>query len=298
MASSNLTPPAGDPKMENNTANPTVKNTRPGIVYIVGIVMVAVGVLVLADQYLKTDWLLLAFAPIFGIFFLVEAFRTNRFWLLVLGGLLTGAGIGGVVGLSGLFDRPLSQDIGWLIVFFAFGWVGVAYLSRRMLAKPAWWALVPAGIILSVGLTFLFTQLRLIDFVLWVVTGTGIVLLIWGVYWRLFGLIIPGSLMVTTGPGIYLAWGTSMGSNSLAKTGIMLAIFALGWALIILFSRVVTAKFVWWPLIPLGILAMVGWGLYIGGDPENATAFIANTGSIGLIIFGLYLLLLRKGIHH
>jgi hypothetical protein len=43
---------------------------------------------------------------------------------------------------------------------------------------------------------------------------------------------------------------------------------------------------------------MVGWGLYIGGDPENATAFIANTGSVGLIIFGLYLLLLRKGIHH
>jgi len=26
--------------------------------------------------------------------------------------------------------------------------------------------------------------------------------------------------------------------------------------------------------------------------------FIGNTGSVGLILFGIYLLLLRKGIHH
>lgn len=283
--------------MEQNSTRPTIKNSRPGFVYIIGISMVAVGVLVLLEQYLKTDWLLYAFAPIFGIFFLVEALRTHRFIFLILGGLLTGAGLGGIIGMSTLFHRPVAHDIGWLLIFFALGWAGTAVLSRKMLAKPAWWALVPGGIIFSVGLAFLFSQLRLIDFVLWVVTGTGIVLLIWGVYWRLFGLIIPGSLMITTGPGIFLAWGTNMGNNPLAKTGIMLAIFALGWALIILFSRVVTAKFIWWPLIPLGILAVVGWGLYIGGDPDNATTFIANTGSIGLIIFGIYLLLLRKGIH-
>jgi len=72
--------------------------------------------------------------------------------------------------------------------------------------------------------------------------------------------------------------------------------FALGWGLIILFSRVTTQKFIWWPLIPGGLLAVVGWGLYIGGDPHNAVSFIGNTGSIGVIIFGLYLLLLRKGI--
>lgn len=283
--------------MERETTHNHSKSSRPGVLYLIGIVMVAVGILVLADQYLKTGWLLLAFAPIFGIFFLVEALRTRRFLFLVIGGLLLGAGLGGFVGMSSLFNRPLAHDIGWLLVFFATGWGAITYLSRKVLAKPAWWALVPAGIIFSTGLAFLLSDLRVIDFVLWVVSGTGIVLLIWGVYWRLFGLIIPGSLMVTTGPGIYLAWGSSMGLNPLAKTGIMLAIFAIGWALIILFSRVVTSKFVWWPLIPTGILAMVGWGLYIGGDPKNATSFIANTGSIGLIIFGIYLLLLRKGIH-
>jgi hypothetical protein len=42
----------------------------------------------------------------------------------------------------------------------------------------------------------------------------------------------------------------------------------------------------------------VGTGLYIGGDPTRALGFIGNTGSIALMIFGLYLLLMRKGIHH
>jgi hypothetical protein len=74
----------------------------------------------------------------------------------------------------------------------------------------------------------------------------------------------------------------------------MLVWFALGWGLITIASRILTSRFIWWPLIPGGLLAVVGWGLYIGGDPGNALSFIGNTGSIGLIIFGIYLLLLRR----
>jgi hypothetical protein len=77
----------------------------------------------------------------------------------------------------------------------------------------------------------------------------------------------------------------------------MLVWFALGWMLITVFSRVITTRFVWWPLIPGGILGVVGWGLYIGGNPSNALTFISNTGSIAMIIIGAYLLLLRQGIH-
>jgi len=65
-----------------------------------------------------------------------------------------------------------------------------------------------------------------------------------------------------------------------------------------IFARVQTLKFVWWPLIPGGILAMVGWGLYIGGNPSRAVGFIGNSGSIALLIFGIYILLIRRGIHH
>jgi hypothetical protein len=76
----------------------------------------------------------------------------------------------------------------------------------------------------------------------------------------------------------------------------MLVVFGLGWLLITVLSRIITPGIVWWPLIPGGILAVVGWGLYIGGDPGNAISFISNTGSIALILFGIYLLLLRQGI--
>ncbi len=282
---------------KENTKQPA-KNSRQGFVYLAGIIMVTVGVMVLADQFLKTGWLLLALVPIFGIFFIVEAIRTRKLGYLIAGGLLTGAGLGGFVGFSSIFTRPnIAHDVGWLLVCFALGWVMIATMSRRTLDKPVYWPLVPGGIILSIGLTFLFTRLRVVDFVLWVGTGTGLVLLIWGIYWRLFGLIIPGSLLMASGTGIYMAWGRASEMNSLAKTGVMLVIFSIGWFLIILFSRVTTSNFIWWPLIPGGILAVVGWGLYIGGDPGNAASFIANTGSIGLIIFGIYLLLLRKSIH-
>lgn len=284
--------------IDKDNANSSKKNSRQGIVYFAGIIMVTVGVMVLADQFLKTGWLLLALVPIFGIFFLVEAVRVRKLGYLIAGGLLTGAGLGGFVGFSSLFSRPnVYHNIGWLLVCFALGWVMITTMSRITLEKPVYWPLVPGGIIFSFGLTFLFTPLRVVDFVLWVGTGTGLVLLIWGIYWRLFGLIIPGSLLVAIGPGIYMAWGRASEMNSLAKTGVMIVVFSIGWFLIILFSRVTTANFIWWPLIPGGVLAVVGWGLYIGGDPDNAATFIANTGSIGLIIFGIYLLLLRKGIH-
>jgi len=113
---------------------------------------------------------------------------------------------------------------------------------------------------------------------------------------KLFGLIIPGSLLAALGPSIYLAWGMDNRLNPLTRTGVMLVGFALGWFLITILSRSLTHKIVWWPLIPGGVLAMVGWGLYIGGNPGEAAVFISNTGSIGLILFGIYLLLLRKGI--
>jgi hypothetical protein len=109
-------------------------------------------------------------------------------------------------------------------------------------------------------------------------------------------LIIPGCLLVGIGPGVSIAWTGISGINPLANTGTMLVWIAFGWGLITLFSKAVIEKFVWWPLIPGGILAMVGAGLYIGGNPGNAVNFIGNTGSIVMIIFGLYLLLMRRGI--
>lgn len=281
-----------------NENPPARTNPHREFPYILGIGFISVGLAIFLEQFLKTGWLVLVILPISGAVFLVESTRAKKFGLLIAGSLIFGAGIGGFLYFSSTFPISLEQRIGWLIIAFSAGWVLITAGSTWIVPHRIWWPMIPGGILFFIGLCFLITPLRLVDFVLFITGGVGIVLLIWGVFWRIFGLIIPGSLLITIGPGIYFAWGTELAANALSKTGMMIAIFALGWGFIILFSRVVTTKFIWWPLIPGGVMAVVGWGLYIGGDPGNAPSFIANTGSIGLIIFGLYLLLLRKSIHH
>ena len=144
---------------------------------------------------------------------------------------------------------------------------------------------------------FLLGEMHLLDFILYIGIGIGICFLLAGLIWKLIGFIIPGSLLVGLAPGLYFAWENTSLNNPLEQTGIMLVGFAFGWGLITVTSRTLTRKFVWWPLIPGGILAVVGWGLYIAGNPESAIGFIGNTGSVGLIIFGIYILLMRRSFH-
>jgi len=149
----------------------------------------------------------------------------------------------------------------------------------------------------SIGIPFLISQLNLLDFFFYIGIGVGLILIISGIYWKLFGLLIPGSIIVGIMPGLYFAWENTNASNALEQTGVMLVWFAFGWGLITVLSRMLTKNFVWWPLIPGGILAVVGWGLYIAGNPKSAIGFIGNTGSIGLIIFGIYILLMRRSFY-
>lgn len=277
---------------------PVRTSPRREFPYILGIGFISVGLAIFLEQFLKTGWLVLVILPVSGAVFLIEATRTRKLGLLIAGSLIFGVGVGGFLYFSSSLPFSIEQRVGWLILAISAGWALITAGSVWVVPKRVWWPMIPAGILFFTGLCFLITPLRVVDFVLFVVGGVGVVLLLWGIFWRIFGLIIPGSLLITIGPGIYFAWGTDLAINALSKTGMMIAIFALGWGFIILFSRVITTKFIWWPLIPGGVMAVVGWGLYIGGDPGNAPSFIANTGSIGLIIFGLYLLLLRKGIHH
>ena len=155
-----------------------------------------------------------------------------------------------------------------------------------------------ASIVLSsTGIPFLTDQLNLLDFFLYIGLGIGLLFLIVGINQKLLGWLIPGSILFGIMPGLYFAWEDTNATNALEQTGVMLVWFALGWGLITILSRAITRNFVWWPLIPGGILAVVGWGLFIAGNPGSAIGFIGNTGSIGLIIFGIYILLMRRSFH-
>ena len=176
----------------------------------------------------------------------------------------------------------------WFLLFV------MIYISEK---KVKIWLLLPFLTFVSISIPFIKNEINLLDFILYIGIGIGINFLIAGINWRLFGLVIPGALILGIAPGLYFGWETTTAINPLEQTGIMLVGFAFGWGLITIASRALTKKFVWWPLIPGGILAVVGWGLYIAGNPESAIGFIGNTGSVGLIIFGIYILLMRRSFH-
>ncbi len=263
-----------------------------------GVILILAGAVLFLDRYLQTGWLSLLILPAVGLYLYQWGARMHHTGLIVWGALLgaLGAGILAAFTPFGRFP-PVVDQIGRISLCLGLGWLLVLFTTAQR-TRTAWWAGIPAGILIGLGACLLYTALRWGDFVLYLSLGVAIPMLIWGLGTRLLGLAIPGSLLIGIGPGIYLAWQASEGENSLVRTGIMLVWFALGWALITLAGRIILEKYLWWPLIPGGIIVMVGLGLYIGGDPDNALGFIGNTGSIMLIIFGLYLLLMRKGIHH
>lgn len=282
--------------MDNDLQPAPRKESPTRLAAATGLVLVTAGLLMLLEQYARTGWLGLVVPPAVGAIFLLGGLRFRRLGLIIAGAIVTGLGMGIFAALNLLTGRGILVQVGSLLLCFAASWLVILLASRFFARRVAWWALVPGGVLASAGLCFCFTGLRAVDLALYLSLGVGLSLLVWGVARRLFGLIIPGGLLCGIGPGIHLAWGGSAQPNPLAQTGLMLVWFAFGWGLVILFSRVVNQGFTWWPLIPGGVLAVTGWGLYIGGNPGGAASFIGNTGSIGLIIFGLYLLLMRSGI--
>jgi hypothetical protein len=272
----------------------SLKNYR----YAGGGLLVFLGLGLLADQYLQTGWLSWVILPVAALILFSYATYLKRMGWIVATSLLGGITLGGFLALAPFFHFTVWQRLGTSLLAFGFSWAVVTFVSNRINPVTYWWATVPAAGLGAVGLCFIYSAHGIVDFALYVASGLGIAFLIWGTLTRVFGLIIPGSILIGVGPGIYNAWSNLGKPNGLTQTGIMLVWFALGWALITIFSRVIHEGFIWWPLIPGGILAMVGCGLYIGGNPNGAASFISNTGAIGLIIFGIYLMLIRRGIHN
>jgi hypothetical protein len=264
---------------------------QPSATLVTGITLILMGGMILLDQYLNTGWLVLMILPLGGLAFLGWGVKLRQRGLITAGGVLTGFGVGCFIAFSNFFSMDLPLRIGFLCVSFALGWGLIATLFYFINDQIAWWTLIPGAIFAGLGMCFFKTPIRPLDFVFYPGVGLGLVLLAWGLAGHLLGLIIPGSLLLGISPGISLAWGDLKVVNSLTQTGVMLVCFALGWGLITIFSRLAINKFIWWPMIPGGIMATTGWGLYIGGNPQHALSFIGNTGSIGLILFGLYILL-------
>ncbi len=266
-------------------------------VKIAGLILVLGGLFLGLDQIIKTGWLTFLIFPLCGLLITLFGFNLQAFGWIVAGSQLLGLGILGFFTLSRVMQQPLLSRLGYGLIAYGSSWLLVTAISFLIHRKIAWWALIPAGVLIGTGLAVLQNPANIVTYVFYVCCGLGISFLAWGLGARLFGLIIPGALLMGIGPGIYSAWRDLIDFNALAQTGVMLVWFGFGWGLITILARRTSGKFIWWPLIPGGILAVASWGLFIGGDPGNALGFIGNTGSIAMLVFGLYLLLMRKSMH-
>jgi hypothetical protein len=262
----------------------------------IGVILVIGGLLLFIDQKIQTGWIPIALPLVIGIVILGYGIWTKQNGWNIAG--LNAIGLGGVVFL--VFQPFLKSEIFLLLAFglffFALSWIGIFISSRLIAKKYYWWSLFVVFISAAIGLVFVIGNFTVLVFSLAILLAIGAVFIIWGLFSKSIGLFIPGILLLTIGIGVYNGWSTVGSINGLRDTGIMLVWFSLGWILITVVSRVFYKTFVWWPLIPGGILAMVGSGLYIGGNPSNAVGFLQNTGSIGLVLLGLYLILLKFGL--
>lgn len=264
---------------------------------IIGVVLVVSGLLFLLDQQIKTRWLSLSIPVFISVILLISGIIKKRRLLYIPGYILFGISSA----LFIIFEKLVQVKTFTLICaglgLFSLSWYMLFFTYVAFKKDKPWWALFVANISCAVSINFILPELTLLNFLFGISLAIGIVFLAWAICKRQLGLLIPGLIISTIGAGVFFAWGSKTEYNGLINTGTMLVWFALGWILITVFSKIFSKKFVWWPLIPGGVFAMVGSGLYIGGNPGNALGFVQNTGSIGLIMFGVYLILLKFGMN-
>lgn len=112
-----------------------------------------------------------------------------------------------------------------------------------------------------------------------------------GIAGRQIGFFIPGGIIAGIGLGAILTEGPLANAGGDAEGGVFLLSMAAGWALITLLSALFTGKTHWWPLIPGGIMALIGGGLLLGGAFVAVLELLGKLWPVILILVGAGILL-------
>lgn len=262
---------------------------------IIGLTFLVAGGTIFIENQLKTGWLFYVPIVIFAGVTIRNGLIQKQRKLLLLGIVLitTSMILFAIFELSAI---NTLQILGVSFLIVGVSWLVFYILANHITAKQDYWCLLVSGLFVGGGVAFLSKNLQFIDFVLWIGVGISVPMLIWGYTRKYFGLIIAGCIILSSGAGVGIAWGENSNEiNSLTRTGVMLITFALGWGGISAISKRFLTKIAWWPLIPAGVLAMSGGGLFIGGGFGSSSQYVGNTLSVALIILGVYVLLLRSG---
>ncbi len=123
----------------------------------------------------------------------------------------------------------------------------------------------------------------------WVLPGLGVLFLAWGLSARQVGLLIPGGILLGLGVGTWLTTLPFAAHSDRLQGGVFLLAFGLGWGLIPLLAATLRRR-MRWPLIPGGVLALIGLALLAGGPALNALAWAGKLWPLIFVALGLRIL--------
>lgn len=145
-----------------------------------------------------------------------------------------------------------------------------------------------AMILIVVGVAGLVTQVwqPSSDVGGWIVMIIGLGLVGAFIYTRLYGYLVPGGIMTGLGVGIVasetLTFASDEGTGGVVVLGLGLGFLAI-W---VIGTFVHVAQHHWWPVVPGGILAVVGGALVIGGQAVD----LLDYWGVAVIAVGLFVL--------
>lgn len=154
-----------------------------------------------------------------------------------------------------------GQQVGGIVLIL----VGIAFLLAQYIPD------VGDFVVLLIGLAFLAAH---------ALTGA-------------YGFLIPGGILTGLGSAIALTQRAPISGT--AEGGIIVLGLGLGFASIWLISALARRReHHWWPLIPGGILSLIGLGLLAGSTGERLLRLLAIWWPMALVLAGLALILQRN----
>jgi hypothetical protein len=134
-----------------------------------------------------------------------------------------------------------------------------------------------------------------LGFGLLVLLGLGLAFHIAGLLTREPGWFIPGGILTGIGAGLALVDGPlarliPAGLLPGDEGGLFMLAFAGGWFLIVLTTALFTDETHWWPVIPGGIMLLIGLAAGFGSVFGSLLTLLGNLWPVALIVVGIYVL--------
>ncbi len=135
-----------------DTSNDLHKATETRNRVILGVMLIAIGLLVFLSQVIDLPQIELLILPSLALIFLIWGLITREIGLVIPGGVLAGIALG-VYLISGPYAGQIEENQGGIFLLaFSAGWALITLLSPLTKQRFQWWPLIPGAIIGLVGL--------------------------------------------------------------------------------------------------------------------------------------------------